>query len=186
MNAKKVTIIVLLALLILLSFNLTAAYAGPAYPMPMPGFYYTVSVGDTLYSIAWRFHTNVWAVAQANGLINPSLIYVGQVLLISGSGPVPPVPPSPSPIPGPMIHVVRWGETVFSISRMYGISVWTLAYANGLPNPNYIYAGQRLIIPGPARLANPTAYPYPYWGTSGYPSVYPYSGGSFYGMPATY
>jgi len=25
--------------------------------------------------------------------------------------------------------------------------VWTIARANGITNPNYIYAGQRLVIP---------------------------------------
>jgi putative chitinase len=41
-----------------------------------------VQPGDTLSSIAWRFGTTVWALAQLNGIWNPNLIYVGQTLMI--------------------------------------------------------------------------------------------------------
>jgi LysM repeat protein/multisubunit Na+/H+ antiporter MnhB subunit len=44
-------------------------------------------------------------------------------------------------------HVVRFGETLFSIGRMYGVNPWDIAAANHLPNPNQIFAGQRLCIP---------------------------------------
>lgn len=43
---------------------------------------YTVRRGDNLFRIALRFGTTVQAIAQANGILNPHLIYVGQVLLI--------------------------------------------------------------------------------------------------------
>lgn len=48
---------------------------------------------------------------------------------------------------GAQYHVVRYGETLSSISRHYGINVWSLACANGLANANFIYAGQVLYIP---------------------------------------
>ncbi|MGB4634897.1 MAG: LysM peptidoglycan-binding domain-containing protein [Arcanobacterium sp.] len=50
---------------------------------------YVVQSGDTLYSIARRFGTTVDAIAQANGISDPSQIYVGQYLTIpsaAGSG----------------------------------------------------------------------------------------------------
>lgn len=43
---------------------------------------YTVRRGDNLYRIALRFGTTVGAIAAANGIQNPDLIYVGQVLQI--------------------------------------------------------------------------------------------------------
>jgi LysM repeat protein len=46
------------------------------------------------------------------------------------------------------VHVVRRGETLSSIAARYGTTTQAIARANGLPNPNYIYAGQRLVIPG--------------------------------------
>ena len=45
-------------------------------------------------------------------------------------------------------HVVQPGETLNQIARQYGVSVDDLAFANGITNPNLIYAGQVLTIPG--------------------------------------
>jgi LysM repeat protein len=45
-------------------------------------------------------------------------------------------------------HTVRIGETLSSISRMYNVSVQALMAANNIYNPNVIYAGQTLCIPG--------------------------------------
>jgi putative chitinase len=44
------------------------------------------------------------------------------------------------------VHIVRRGETLYSIARSYGVNMWDLARANGITNPNRIYAGQRLVI----------------------------------------
>jgi LysM repeat protein len=43
---------------------------------------YVVQPGDNLYRIAARFGVSVAALQQANGIANPNLIFVGQVLLI--------------------------------------------------------------------------------------------------------
>jgi LysM repeat protein len=45
------------------------------------------------------------------------------------------------------VHVVQRGETLWSIAARYGTTAQSIAQANGLSNPNYIYAGQRLTIP---------------------------------------
>jgi len=46
------------------------------------------------------------------------------------------------------VHVVRYGDTLYSIARRYGTSVQAIMNANGLRNANFIWAGQRLAIPG--------------------------------------
>ncbi len=104
---------------------------------------YIVQRGDTLSAIAHRLGTTISALAQANGLANPSLIYVGQRLLIPSAAPSPPEEPTP----GVQIHVVQRGEYLSQIARRYGVTVSDLAEANGLANPSLIYVGQRLIIP---------------------------------------
>ncbi|HZQ05801.1 MAG TPA: LysM peptidoglycan-binding domain-containing protein [Anaerolineae bacterium] len=48
---------------------------------------------------------------------------------------------------GPVYHTVQYGQTLYSIAMHYGTSVWAIACANGLYNPNYVYAGQVLKIP---------------------------------------
>lgn len=45
-------------------------------------------------------------------------------------------------------YVVRPGDTLFSIAMRYGVSSWSLAQSNGIWNPNFIYVGQTLVIPG--------------------------------------
>lgn len=57
------------------------------------------------------------------------------------------VPVLAIPTKGSVIHIVRRGETLYSIARRYGVDMWTIARANGITNPNRIYVGQRLVIP---------------------------------------
>ena len=58
-----------------------------------------------------------------------------------------PVSAAPAELAYSTWHWVQPGETVFSIGRLYGVNPWTISSANGLANPNWIYAGQRLYIP---------------------------------------
>lgn len=48
---------------------------------------------------------------------------------------------------GNTVHCVKYGETLYGIGYMYGVSAHAIAQANGLWNPNYIRAGQCLTIP---------------------------------------
>jgi LysM repeat protein len=57
-------------------------------PKPKPEIY-TVQRGDTLHSIATRFETTVYELARLNGIANPSLIFVGQKIRLTGTAPVP-------------------------------------------------------------------------------------------------
>jgi murein DD-endopeptidase MepM/ murein hydrolase activator NlpD len=59
---------------------------------------------------------------------------------------------------------VQHGETLFSISRRYGLTVDAVSRANGIADPRKIFAGQRLIIPGraePVDEEGTTAYVVP-------------------------
>jgi LysM repeat protein len=61
-------------------------------------------------------------------------------------------------------YQVRWGDTLSSVARYTGVSGWAIAQANGLANPNYIYAGQLLWIPcsaPPPPPPPPQCGPYP-------------------------
>ena len=49
---------------------------------------------------------------------------------------------------GRNIHYVAFGETLSSISMKYGVSSQAIMAHNGIANPNMIYVGQPLIIPG--------------------------------------
>ena len=45
------------------------------------------------------------------------------------------------------MHVVQEGEYLSLIAQTYGVSVDALMAANGLENPDQVFAGQRLVIP---------------------------------------
>ncbi|MEM7330618.1 MAG: LysM peptidoglycan-binding domain-containing protein [Chloroflexota bacterium] len=49
---------------------------------------------------------------------------------------------------GPTVHTVMAGDTLLSLSRMYGVSVENIRAANGIPaGSDLIHVGQELIIP---------------------------------------
>lgn len=96
---------------------------------------YTVRSGDTLSSIASKFGTSYQALASLNGISNPNLIYVGQVLRVNGSA-------SASSV----YYTVRAGDNLSAIASRYGTSYQSIAALNGLANPNLIYAGRTLKI----------------------------------------
>jgi LysM repeat protein len=116
----------------------------PPTPTPQPcGTRYYVRPGDTLSRIALMFGTTVRAIMDANGLVNPNYIYVGQVLWIPCGGGS--VTPTPAP-PGPLCYVVRYGDTLSGIAARFGVNMYRLAVANNLYYPYIIYVGQRLTI----------------------------------------
>ncbi len=52
-----------------------------------------------------------------------------------------------------ILYTVRRGDTLTAIARRFGVTINAIVLANGLVNPNRIFAGQRLLIPtgiGPA------------------------------------
>jgi LysM repeat protein len=46
----------------------------------------------------------------------------------------------------PSYYRIRYGDSLYSIARRFGVSVWQLASWNGIPNINHIYAGRTLVI----------------------------------------
>jgi LysM repeat protein len=111
---------------------------------------YTVRSGDTLFGIALRFGVPMMDIALANGIVNPSRIFVGQRLVIPGGGDGSPAPtPTPTPPPSEgFYYTVQSGDTLARIASRYGTTIAALVAANNLANPNIILVGQRLWIPG--------------------------------------
>jgi LysM repeat protein len=68
--------------------------------------------------------------------------------------------PDPTPTGQVIVHVVKRGEHLGIISRLYNVTVESIIKANSLDNPSLIYAGERLNIPV-AGQAIPTTTPQP-------------------------
>ncbi len=135
MRRLLVTLFVVALLSVTLGVNIASA-----------DFVHVVQPGERLYSIGRLYNVSPYAIAVANGLTNWNLIYPGQRLVIPSGAP--PYPGGPYYPPGGSVYIVRWGDTLSGIARRFGVSTAALAAANGIYNWNYIYAGQRLVIPG--------------------------------------
>jgi LysM repeat protein len=99
---------------------------------------YIVQPGDTLYSIAMHFNTTVEAIIRQNGIMDPSMIYPGQVLLI----------PLMCPPTEGFTYIVQQGDTIATIASRYGTTEYDLLCYNQLVPTYLIYPGQSLFIPG--------------------------------------
>jgi LysM repeat protein len=121
--------------------------------VPPGGTTYVVQRGDTLFSIGRKFGVDWQLIAEANGIVNPNLIFPGQVLKIPAPGTT--LPPTSGTNndtqagiggAGDITHVVQEGETLFSVALRYGVPWPYIAQANGLEAPFALYAGQTLVI----------------------------------------
>ncbi len=110
---------------------------------------YTVKSGDTLSGIAARNGTTWQTLARLNGISNPNRIYPGQQLKLPGGGNA-----GGAGSTGATSYTVRNGDTLSGIASRHGTSVGAIAQANGIRNPNLIYPGQRLTIPGSGSTGN--------------------------------
>jgi len=114
---------------------------------------YAVRQGDTLSAVAGRFGTTTQHLLELNGLESGRTLQVGSELRVPSS-----VTQLPDKVlqaaarvdrPAPAsavraVHVVRTGESMWSISRRYGLSVSQLARLNGLTQESVLRPGQRL------------------------------------------
>ena len=98
---------------------------------------YIVKQGDTLYGISNQFGVSVSELALLNG-IKGSNLSIGQKLVI---------PSNLSDNPNNMfMYTVKKGDSLYSISRIYNVSVDEIKKINYLTNDN-LYIGQVLRIP---------------------------------------
>ncbi|RPJ01478.1 MAG: LysM peptidoglycan-binding domain-containing protein [Chloroflexi bacterium] len=83
-------------------------------------------------------------MTQAQKLIlHPRIILTVVILIFI----VPALTPVPTAAQAGQTHTVQTGENLFRIALRYGLTVETLASANGITDPAHIYAGQVLVIP---------------------------------------
>ena len=107
-------------------------YLGVEYNTDV-GYYYTVQAGDTLWSIARKFNLSVDKLKDINNL-NSNIISIGQKLVVSENISM-----------GNNYYIVKKGDTLYSISRKFNISVNDLKKINNL-NSDLLSVGQSLLV----------------------------------------
>ncbi len=100
---------------------------------------YIVVKGDTVYGIAKKFDVGVEEIIALNDIKDPGKLWVGKSLLIPDKTMT-------------LSHLVLKGETLFGISRRYGVSVDALRTANDLAPDATLREGALLSIPKQAAL----------------------------------
>jgi LysM repeat protein len=130
---------------------------------------YVLRPGDNLTRISEKYGTTVGALLAANGLPNANRIHSGQTIVIPGSSapssslaqaesPAEPAPQTaveqeavadaPDDAAATTIYTVKPGDSAILIARRFGVDYKELLSVNGVANPNRVYAGQTLTIPG--------------------------------------
>lgn len=109
---------------------------GYNYKTPNISDRYIVQRGDTLWSIAKKLDTTVNELKSANNL-NNNMLYINQELI---------VPNYETVEDSNISYVVKKGDTLWSISKEYGVSVNDLKNFNNLTN-DFLSTGQILVIP---------------------------------------
>ncbi len=128
---------------------------------------HTVQAGENLYRISLRYGVSMNAIASANGLSNINLIFTGQQLTIPGAdggdtsgddtsgdtgsdagGDTGSDAGSDTPVATGGTYTVARGDTLARIASRFGTTFTVLAQLNNIANPNLIFVGQVLNLPG--------------------------------------
>lgn len=119
---------------------------------------YTVKSGDSIEKIARKNGVSVSALGKLNGIKSDTIIHPGQKLKIPSSAAT-----VASSVEAPIkkesrIHTVTSGDTFYSISRRYNVSVGELIAANPKVNHNALRIGQKIqIVTAPASIVKKEA-----------------------------
>ena len=111
---------------------------------------HTVDVGQTLYSIARQYNVSVKDLAAWNNITTDEKVKIGQVLIVKSNAKA--VAPSkvvetkaPASPTASSFHIVQKTETLYSISKRYGVSMKQIQDWNGMTDQN-VKIGQKLVI----------------------------------------
>lgn len=102
--------------------------------------------------VGWQY-TDQGSVNGISGYVDKDQYTEGIFLSNKGEIPSPTPTPDPTPTPGgeTIRYTIQYGDTLSGIAAKYGTTVSAIASLNGISNPNVIYAGETIQIPGAYR-----------------------------------
>lgn len=103
---------------------------------------HVVQPGETLYGIAQKYGVDANTIADANNIANRNQLRVGQKITIPG------ISLREAAAALGRVHIIQSGESLTTIAQQYGVSAEEIISFNNISNPDAIYVGQELIIPG--------------------------------------
>lgn len=122
--------------------------------------FHTIQAGETLYQLTLKYNVTVQAICTANPGLSASNFRIGQVISIPAQTAIQPAKKNLSETAAQTssgkktdwrdMHKVERKETIFSISRQYGISEEELIAANPELKKGKLKRGSFLFIPYPA------------------------------------
>ena len=110
-------------------------------PAPTPATH-VVRPGETLTRISQLYDVPVDVIVQLNDISNPDSLVEGQRLRLPEGTEVPEQEDAPGP------YTVQAGDTLSAIAVRFGVTIDDLMAANQIINPDSIFEGQELRIPG--------------------------------------
>jgi len=114
-------------------------------------YYYTINSGDTLSALAQHYGVGVDHIVEANPGIRPQYLKIGATVKIPAFKKVEPYVRPASPAVARKaegaIHLVKRGETLWTIARAYQTDPQSLAAANGMGVNDVLQAGRLLKLP---------------------------------------
>jgi len=135
-NREKKNSIILVTLLLLFIFSI------PFYSFADGNNYefitHKVTKGDTLWSISKQYNTPLELILVFNNIKDKNTLSIDQIIKI---------PQGNLPAADYTMHIVKKGETLWSISQKYNLSVDLILATNNIANSELISIGQEMKIP---------------------------------------
>jgi len=97
--------------------------------------YHVMAPGENLSQLASQYGVSVGELMDMNGLSGPNAVSQGQSIIVKKL----------SSSPKPVYHIVKKGETLYSLAKRYGVNISKLRELNNLTNRSLV-PGQRIIV----------------------------------------